>query len=121
MKYWLLNALCGLAVLVLLGGHMATMHLDDVMALVTGGNTEPLAFAEVSRRGRSAGMAAAYVLLLATALFHGLYGVHTILTERWSGARAAARIRLGCWALGVTLFVVGAGGTLLFYLQEAGA
>ena len=33
MKYWFLNALCGLVILVLLGGHMATMHLDDVLAV----------------------------------------------------------------------------------------
>lgn len=117
MKYWLLNAVCGLLVLVLLGGHMATMHLDDIMALVTGGSTEPLSYGEVTKRGYSLPMAAAYVLLLGTALFHGLYGVHTMLTERWSGARAAARIRLGCWLLGLVLFVVGAGGSVIFYLQ----
>lgn len=121
MRYWILNALCGLIVLVLLGAHMATMHLDDVMALVTGGSTEPLAYDQVTRRGHSLPMAAGYVLLLASALFHGLYGVHTMLTERWSGARAGVRIRWGCWGLGLLLFFVGAGGTVLFYLQGQGA
>ena len=121
MKYWFLNALCGLVLLVLLGGHMATMHLDDVMALVTGGSTEPLSFGEVSRRGTSLPMAIAYIVLLATALIHGLYGMHTLLTERWPGVLAAARIRAGCWLVGVVIFVVGAGGTVVFYLQGAGS
>lgn len=121
MKYWLINALCGLIVLVLLGGHMATMHLDDVMALVTGGNTNPLDYEQVTQRGYSLPLALSYIVLLAAALFHGLYGVNTMFTERWTSARAALRIRLACWIVGLGLFVVGAGGTVVFYLQGQGS
>ncbi len=118
MKYWFLNALCGLVILVLLGGHMATMYLDDVLAVFFGGDTEPLSFASVGARGASLSMAIAYVVLLAAALFHGLYGMHTVLTERFSAN--AALIRTGCWIAGLVLFVVGAGGTLVYYLQGGG-
>lgn len=116
MKYWLVNALCGVVVLFLLGGHMAGMHLDDLLALVFGSSTEPLEWAEVNDRGQSPFFTVSYVFLLGTALFHGLYGLHTILTERWSGRRAARLILYGCWSAGVILFLTGTIATVSFHL-----
>ncbi len=49
-----------------------------------------------------------YILLLAVALYHGFYGLYSILTEYWSGRRAGALIGGGCIAMGGFLFVLAA-------------
>lgn len=116
MKYWLLNAVCGVLVLFLLGIHMAVMHLDDVLALVIGTDPAPLDWSRVTLRGESRFFTITYVILLGSALFHGLYGLHTMLTELWSGPRAARLIPLGCWVAGVFLFLVGSIATVSFHL-----
>ena len=116
MKYWLINALCGVLVLFLLGIHMTTMHLSDLLALLAGTETEPLGWAQVMLRGESRLVTVTYVILLGTALFHGLYGLHTMLTEFWSGQRAAGLILVGCWSVGLVLFLVGTIATVLFHL-----
>ncbi len=117
MRYWFLNAICGLLVLVLLTMHMFTMHLDDVLALFFSINTEPLGWDAVSARGASALYTGAYVVLLGTALFHGFYGLRTVLTEVWTSDRAGRLIRGACWALGVGLFVVGLAAAVAYHAK----
>lgn len=116
MKYWFINALCGVAILFLLGMHMIGMHLDDLLALVIGSSTEPLGWHKVIDRGKSPVMTVSYVLLLGAALFHGFYGLHTLLTEFWSGRRAARLILIGCWSAGLLLFLTGTIATVSFHL-----
>ncbi len=119
MRYWFLNAVCGLIVLVLLTLHMFTMHLDDVLALVTNFDTNPLGWTAVSSRGASGAYTAMYVVLLGAALFHGFYGLRTILTEIWVSERAGSVIRIGCWFLGLGLFVIGTAAALMYHSQQA--
>ena len=114
-KYWLLNVIAGLVVLLLGGMHLAIFHLDDVLAPLLGISTEPLAWAEVRARGTRVGQVAAYVLLLAAALFHGFYGLRTVLTEIWDGRRATVAIGIVCWVLGLSLFAVGTFGAIYFH------
>jgi succinate dehydrogenase / fumarate reductase membrane anchor subunit len=120
MRYWFLNAVCGLIVLVLLAFHMFTMHLDDVFALIFGGSAEPLSWVQVSGRGASNSYTWLYVVLLGTALFHGFYGLRTVLTEIWSSARASKLIGAGCWLLGLGLFVIGAAAAIAYHTQQVG-
>ena len=47
-----------------------------------------------------------YILLLAVALFHGFYGLHTILTEFWTSRRAGTLIASTCIGVGGGLFVL---------------
>lgn len=115
LKYWLLNAVAGSVVLLLAGIHLATFHLDDVLGPVLGLSTEPLAWAEVRARGASSIQVVAYIMLLATALFHGFYGLRTVLTEVWSSRRAAAAIGIFCWILGLSLFAVGTFAAIHFH------
>ena len=84
-------------------------------------NTEPLSWAQVSQRGASGLYTAIYITLLGTALFHGLYGLRTVLTEFWTGERAAKRINVGCWFLGLGLFLVGTLAAIFYHLQQAAA
>lgn len=116
MKYWFINALCGVLVLFLLGMHMATMYLDDLMASVFGRDMDALSWAKVSDRGQSGLLTATYVIFLGTALFHGFYGLHTVLTEFWAGPRADRSILVGCWVVGLILFLTGTIATVSFYV-----
>ncbi len=114
-RYWFLNLLAGLAVLVLLGWHMAVMHLDDLLGLVSSVSATPLAWDQVAGRGRSAAFTGMYVLLLGTALFHGFYGLQTVLKEYWPGRMAGSLITAGCWLAGGALFTIGAYATIAFH------
>ncbi len=113
-RYWVLNLLSGLAVFALLGWHMAVMHLNDLLGLAVSMPVVPLAWDQVLERGRSAAYAGTYVLLLGTALFHGFYGLHTILKEYWPGRVAGNLITACCWIAGGALFAVGTYATIAF-------
>ncbi len=114
-RYWFFNILSGVAILILLGWHMATMHLQDLLGLVGSISAKPLAWEHVVARGRSAVFACTYVLLLGTALFHGFYGLRTILTEYWPGRIAEKLIAAGCWIAGGALFTIGTYTTVAFH------
>jgi len=47
-----------------------------------------------------------YILLVALALYHGFYGLHTILTEFWTSRRAGRLIASMCIAVGGGLFAL---------------
>ena len=120
-RYWAVNALAALAILLVLGVHMGLIHLDGLLAQLNPAFAEPLAWENVVKRGASLGFTLSYVLLVATGLFHGLYGLHTILTEVWSSPRARSRIAAACWVIGVLLFAVGTAAVLVFHARTAGA
>ena len=117
LKFWLLNAICGLLLLVLAGTHLSMFHLDDVMASLLNNSTEPLAWERVSARGASIAYALVYILMLGTALFHGFYGLHTVLTEIWSGKRAVALVNFVCWFAGLGLFAIGTVAAISFHVM----
>ncbi len=45
-----------------------------------------------------------YVLLVGVCLFHGFYGLHTMLTEYFAGPRAGIVTGAGCTLAGLGLF-----------------
>jgi succinate dehydrogenase hydrophobic anchor subunit len=99
---WHLGA--GAVILVLLGLHMTIMHLDAIVRVFNPAPVEPVAWANVVARGKSAAFLVTYVLMLGTALFHGFYGLRNILFELNPGAGAKKAL--------TGLLVVG--GLLLF-------
>ncbi len=85
-RLWTWHVAAGLIILILLGMHMGVMHLDDVLHITgpggpnpAGGN--PIDWANVLARAQEVGFVAFYIVLLGTALFHGLYGLRNILFE----------------------------------------
>jgi succinate dehydrogenase / fumarate reductase membrane anchor subunit len=71
----------GVVILVFLGLHMAIMHLDASVGIFNPAGGHPIDWANVLARGKSVFFATTYVVLLGTALFHGLYGLRNILFE----------------------------------------
>jgi len=102
---WTWHLLAGVALAFLLGTHMFIMHLDDVFNFF--GGAKAVSFAAVIERGKQVSFAISYILLLAAALYHGLYGLRTILFELTLAPRAEKMITTLFVAIGVALFVYG--------------
>jgi len=104
---WTWHVAAGVVVLVLLGLHMAIMHLDVAIGIFNPAGGHPVDWANVVARGKSAAFTVNYIVLLGAALFHGLYGLRNILFEL--NPPLGLRKTLG-WLLtlvGIGLFVVG--------------
>jgi len=81
-RYWSWHMAAGVAIFVLLGLHMTTMHMGGLTGLFVADRTlESVADPNSQARDAQLSMTAMYILLLGTALFHGLYGLRTILFE----------------------------------------
>lgn len=106
-KYWTWHMAAGVVILFLLGLHMLIMH--------TGGITHwfaPEGGAAVSKenslfRDGKLFFTATYVLLLFAALYHGLYGLRTILFELTLKPAAEKAISCVLVIVGVGLFGLG--------------
>jgi succinate dehydrogenase hydrophobic anchor subunit len=106
-RWWTWHVAAGVAVVVLLGLHMTVMHLDGLLRAFNPDPGEPVAWANVVARARSVFFLVGYVVLLGAALFHGLYGLRTIVFELNPGGTTRKAVSGALVAAGVLLFVVG--------------
>jgi succinate dehydrogenase hydrophobic anchor subunit len=107
-RLWTWHVLAGLVILVLLGLHMAVMHLDTLLGWFNPDGLKPIAWASVLERARMGFFTVSYVVLLGAALFHGLYGLRTILFELGAGRGLKGLISVVLALGGAGLFVFGA-------------
>ncbi|MCX5801796.1 MAG: hypothetical protein NTX17_10490 [Candidatus Eisenbacteria bacterium] len=117
--FWTWHLLAGLVILVALGIHMFVMHLSRLLGI--GGDGGVLAWSSVAGRSTSVAFAVMYVVLLGAALYHGLYGLRTIIFELSLSERAEKIISTLIVLVGVVLFVAGSYGTIAFYLLLRGS
>lgn len=108
-KCWTWHMAAGVVIFILLGLHMTTMHMGGLTGLFVSHPAES-ATAKINSQARDslALFTAGYILLLAIALYHGLYGLRTILFEltlRPAMEKAVSAVLL---ILGLGLFGVGA-------------
>ncbi len=106
-RFWLLHMASAIVLLVFLGLHMGIMHLDGTLAMIREAWVEPLAWQSVLTRAKSTFFTVTYILLLAAALFHGLYGLRTVVLELGVSAAARRFTTVLLWSAGVGLFVLG--------------
>ena len=106
-RLWTWHIGAGAVILVLLGLHMTVMHLDAVVRVFSPQPGEPIGWANVMERGKSAFFLVTYVLLLGTALFHGFYGLRNILFELNPGAQTKKVLNGLLLTGGFVLFAVG--------------
>jgi succinate dehydrogenase / fumarate reductase membrane anchor subunit len=104
---WTWHVGAGVVILVLLGLHMAIMHLDATLGIFGTPGAEPVEWESVAARAGSLFFTVTYVLLLGAALYHGLYGLRTILLELNPGATLRRVINVSLSLLGLALFVFG--------------
>ncbi len=106
-KLWIWHLAAGLLILVLLGLHMAVMHLDALLGIFNPAGGHPIDWANVLARSGSLFFTVTYVLLLAAALFHGLYGLRNILFELGPGRPLQRSISWVLLLVGLGVFVLG--------------
>jgi succinate dehydrogenase / fumarate reductase membrane anchor subunit len=107
-RWWTWHVAAGAVILVLLGLHMAIMHLNAMLGFFNAPGTEPIEWANVVERAKSAFFMVTYIVLLGAALFHGLYGLRNMLFELNPGSGAKKGLNLLFIVGGLALFVFGA-------------
>ncbi|MDQ7849388.1 MAG: hypothetical protein QN152_01055 [Armatimonadota bacterium] len=80
-RWWLISLAAAALMVVLLTIHMGLMHLTGLLRATGVDLGDVRSFAEVTARGRSVTQLVFYLLLLAAALYHGLYGLRSVLLE----------------------------------------
>lgn len=119
-RYWTWHMAAGVVILVLLGLHMLIMHLGGLTGLFA-----PHAGGAVSRenslyRDGIPFFTLTYILLLGVALFHGLYGLRTILFELTLKPAAEKWVTAALLVVGAGLFGLGAWAAVGAHLMAAG-
>lgn len=114
-RNWTWHLITAVVILFFLGLHMLVMHFDDLVGVFLVGRGA-IAWRSVIARSQSGFFAVSYVVLLAAALYHGLYGLRTILFELSLGASARRALTGLCWIAGVGLFGIGTYAAIAAYL-----
>ena len=116
-RYWVLHMLSAMVILVFLGLHMALMHLSGLLALLDPVLGQPLAWDHVLARARSDFFTVTYVCMLAAALFHGLYGLRTMICELTENPAWRKAATISFLAGGFGLFGFGAYAIIAMHLM----
>jgi len=80
-KYWTWHMAAGVVIFFLLGLHMLIMHTGGITHLYAPVAGEAVSKANSLFRDGRLFFTVTYILLLGVALYHGLYGLRTILFE----------------------------------------
>ena len=80
-KYWTWHMAAGVVIFFLLGLHMLIMHVGGITHLFAHYGGEATSKENSLYRDGSVFFLTTYILLLGVALYHGLYGLRTILFE----------------------------------------
>ncbi|MDR0842728.1 MAG: hypothetical protein LBP68_04825 [Acidobacteriota bacterium] len=107
-KLWFFHIISAVVILFLLGSHMGIMHAGAILqALGLNFSAEPTTVANVFARSQTWLFGIVYIVLLGTALFHGLYGLRSIIYELSLPKGLSSAIgKLLCVA-GIALFLYG--------------
>jgi len=107
-KYWTWHMAAGVVILVLLGLHMLIMHLGGTTHLFAPYGGEATSKANSLFRDSGLFFTTTYILLLGVALYHGLYGLRTILFELTLKPAVEKATTFVLVVLGLGLFGLGA-------------
>ena len=106
---WSLHILAGIALVILLGVHMITMHLNTILGWFNfDTSAAATSWQNVIHRGDNLFTALFYIVFLGIALYHGLYGLRTIIFELNIPKSLEKTITVIFVAAGIGLFFFGA-------------
>ena len=117
-KLWFWHILSSVVILVLLGVHMGIMHLSEILSAVGIGSADAVASAAVFHRSQELIFMVTYILLLGAALFHGLYGLRSMLFELSLSKAAEKAIGGLCALAGIGLFIYGSYAAVYVYQMK---
>src|ERR1035437_277683 len=109
-KYWTWHMAAGVAILFLLGLHMLIMHVGGITHLFAPHGGEATSRENSLYRDGSLFFLVTYILLLGVALYHGLYGLRTILFELTLKPGVEKAVSLVLLVTGVGVFCPGGRG-----------
>lgn len=100
----LLFLFSAIAIAVLLGIHMAILHLNNVLAT---GEADPTAWTPMMSRSVQGVWVGLYIALLAFGLYHGLYGLRGIILEVTTSNKAVRAVNWLFIIGGIAIFIWG--------------
>jgi succinate dehydrogenase / fumarate reductase membrane anchor subunit len=106
-RLWFWHIFSAVIVLVFLGIHMGIMHLDAILGALGIGSGDPVRSADVFHRSQRLFFMITYIVLLGSALFHGLYGLRSMLWELSLSKTLEKALGGLCLVAGLALFVYG--------------
>jgi succinate dehydrogenase/fumarate reductase cytochrome b subunit len=106
-KYWTWHMAAGVVIFFLLGLHMTVMHLGGITHFFAPYAGEAVSKANSLFRDGSFFFTFTYVILLGVALYHGLYGLRTILFELTLKPAIEKAISIVLLVVGLGLFALG--------------
>jgi succinate dehydrogenase/fumarate reductase cytochrome b subunit len=106
-KFWTWHMAAGVVILVLLGLHMIIMHLGGLTHLFAPYGGEAVSRENSLFRDGRLFFTVTYILLLGVALYHGLYGLRTILFELTLRPAVEKAVSVVLLILGLGLFGLG--------------
>jgi len=104
-RLWSLHLLVIPLIAVLLGAHFAVMHYAPVFYGMSVEKARE--FGTMIERGRSVAQLVLYILLLAAALYHGLYGLRGIIRELPLTPTLVKVVDVGILLFGLFIFALG--------------
>jgi len=111
---WNLHLLAGIVLIFLLGIHMITTHLDLIVGWFNPAGGAGIDWGNVTARGSHMSWMIFYIAFLGIALYHGLYGLRTILFELGVTRKLEKLITTVFVIAGICLFVIGSIATITF-------
>ncbi|MDR5695154.1 MAG: hypothetical protein QN198_01790 [Armatimonadota bacterium] len=105
--WWTVSIACAVVMVLLLSLHMGIMHLAGLLNVLGLNLGDVRAFSAVVARGKNPVQMVVYVIFLAVALYHGLYGLRGILLEVTQNRRWEVTITGLLFLAGIAAFVYG--------------
>jgi succinate dehydrogenase / fumarate reductase membrane anchor subunit len=109
--YWLLHFTAAMVMLIVM-----PIHLAIFSSLIGTGYVEGLKYENVILRARAQSLALMYIVFLIAALYHGMYGLRSMMLELSFSERLEKLISLLCLSIGAAAFVYGTYIILIGYL-----
>ena len=116
VKYWSWHMLAGVIILILLGLHMITVHLYALLGWFNPAGGAATDWPNLIARGKLIIYTIVYIIMLASALYHGFYGFRTILFELGPTPRIQKLINTLVVVIGLCLFIIGTWAVLKFQI-----
>lgn len=116
--YWTWFIIAGIALICLLGLHMIIMHLDGLLGIFNPAGTNSVDWKNVIFRSKTIFFTVTYIIMLGAALYHGFYGLRTILIELGFGDKINRLVTMALWLLGIFLFIIGTCSNIAVKIME---
>jgi len=104
--YWTWFIIAGIVILIIAGLHMVVMHLPTLGVFNPEGGAVTN-WGNVAFRSQNQFLAFTYIILLGAVLYHGFYGLRTIIFELGPKKSFQDGFTVLLWIVGLILFGIG--------------